>query len=344
MLCKLASCRALQRAVQLPSVSVSIQALPFICLRQPFAFSPFCTSAVSDGDTDNSPAITEDTLVIYVDGSCTVNQNVATNVCPAGWGAVVLKGCTGTQRFPSDCSATDNPDCVVELWGPVCTEKSSSQFLGAEHGSNNTGELSAVAQVLRWLLYTDKTDRPVLIRHDSVYAANIAKGVFKASKNKDLAKTVQKLFSVVSKRRSLAFSHVRAHSSHRWNDRADKLAKRGATGAMSDHQNKHRERQQKQPDRSNQREQKQDRRQERDDTEKRRTAYANMSRLELSGVCNSRGVPCTAKMSKEHLLLLLQMQVEVGELKMRQTDDPDAPRATLPWYNPEDGQTKIDLS
>jgi hypothetical protein len=41
---------------------------------------------------NESPPISKDTLIIYVDGSCSVNQNVATQNCPAGWGAVMIEG------------------------------------------------------------------------------------------------------------------------------------------------------------------------------------------------------------------------------------------------------------
>ena len=57
-------------------------------------------SSHSGADNNSKTKITQDDwLFIYVDGSCQGNQNVATNKCPAGWGAVVVLGCTGRYHI-----------------------------------------------------------------------------------------------------------------------------------------------------------------------------------------------------------------------------------------------------
>ena len=84
----------------------------------------------------------ESSLHIYVDGSCEENQNV-TESTPAGWGFCVVAGDSGIGR--------GGGDVIAERSGPVVTDPSASDFIGAEVGSNNTAELTAIAHAARWL-------------------------------------------------------------------------------------------------------------------------------------------------------------------------------------------------
>ena len=155
-------------------------------------------------------------LTLYVDGSCDGNQNVDSET-PAGWGVVVIVGDSGLGR--------GSGDVVTELYGPVITSVSEPEFIGAEVGSNNTAELSGFFAALRWLL-TEENNDPVRIRADSQYAGNIAAGTWRAKANRELAARVQALWNEVASLRDLSWDHVRAHRGHRWNERADHLAKR----------------------------------------------------------------------------------------------------------------------
>jgi ribonuclease HI len=103
--------------------------------------------------------------------------------------------------------------------------------LGAEVGSNNTAELSAIAHALRWLLGESKIETAV-IRGDSNYALNIASGLWRAKANQDLARRVRDLWDEVSGIISLNGEHVPAHRGHRWNERADHLAFRAMQGEV----------------------------------------------------------------------------------------------------------------
>eukprot|EP00969_Alexandrium_andersonii_P154001 6808533-Alexandrium_andersonii.AAC.1 len=80
----------------------------------------------------------------------------------AGWGVVVF-------RWPVEGK---EPDFV--LHGPVVTEQWSQLWVGAREHTNNTGELSAIAEALLWLIdeAPDGGGEPVLLRYDSVYAAS----------------------------------------------------------------------------------------------------------------------------------------------------------------------------
>ena len=116
-----------------------------------------------------------------------------------------------------------------KIWGPVIIDTTHPSFIGATHGSNNTGELSAIGEVLRWVneRFDNNDSRPVLIRYDSKYAAMVAQKLWSAKSNIQLARTVQLLYTETSKHRTVYFSHVKGHSNHKWNEYADKLANRG---------------------------------------------------------------------------------------------------------------------
>jgi ribonuclease HI len=157
-------------------------------------------------------------LHIYVDGSCLGNQNVDDET-PAGWGVVIISGSNDLGR--------GNGEIVHEFSGRVITNPDSDEFIGAEVGSNNTAELTAMAQALRWVL-VEGNDSEIIIKTDSQYAGNQTTGAWKTKANKSLVKYVQGLWSEVSGLRKISWQHVRAHRGHRWNERADHLAIRAA--------------------------------------------------------------------------------------------------------------------
>ena len=157
---------------------------------------------------------------IYVDGSCLGNQNVDKDT-PAGWGVVVITNSNDLGR--------GNGEISHEFNGTVITDSEHSNFIGAEVGSNNTAELTAFAEALRWVLI-EGFDGEIIIKTDSKYAGNQATGAWKAKANKDLVKHVQNLWKEVSETAILSWEHVKAHSGHRWNERADHLAVRAAMG------------------------------------------------------------------------------------------------------------------
>ena len=155
---------------------------------------------------------------IYVDGSCLGNQNVDEET-PAGWGVVVITGSNDLGR--------GNGEIFHEFNGRVITNPDESKFIGAEVGSNNTAELTAFAEALRWVL-SEGGDSEIIIKTDSQYAGNQATGNWKAKANRELVAHVQALWNEVSQLRDLSWDHVKAHSGHRWNERADHLAIRAA--------------------------------------------------------------------------------------------------------------------
>ena len=116
-----------------------------------------------------------------------------------------------------------NGEIFHEFSGRVITNPDESKFIGAEVGSNNTAELTAFAEALRWAL-SEGGDSEIIIKTDSQYAGNQATGNWKAKANRELVAHVQALWDEVSQLRELSWDHVKAHSGHRWNERADHLA------------------------------------------------------------------------------------------------------------------------
>ena len=81
-----------------------------------------------------------DTLVIYTDGSGPIRGS---SDASAGWGFTVVTGGDG-----------DTDDRGVEVHsrcGPVITDASNAAYIGAQHATNNTAELTAVAQALKYV-------------------------------------------------------------------------------------------------------------------------------------------------------------------------------------------------
>jgi ribonuclease HI len=129
-------------------------------------------------------------------------------------------------------------DVVVELFGPVVTPRAASRdpslaplSVGAEVGSNNTGELCGIVEALLWARAGLPTGKALEIRYDSEYACKVVTGVYRAVKNVALvARGQQALRDAIGAGLAVTFVHVKGHSGDPGNDRADALAKSGASG------------------------------------------------------------------------------------------------------------------
>ena len=157
---------------------------------------------------------------IYTDGSAfgMNDGDGATKTTPAGWGFVVIEGPTGLNH--------DDGEEYFSNFGRVITDAGHPLYIGAEIGSNNTAELSAVYNALEWIKSSDATS--VTIYSDSQYALNMTFGDWRPSTNKKLINTIRNFALQVAKTVDIKNAHIRAHSGFEWNEYADGLASRGA--------------------------------------------------------------------------------------------------------------------
>ena len=156
---------------------------------------------------------------IYTDGSAFgMNDGKgATKDTPAGWGFVVVEGPTGQNH--------DEGTVVAEQSGRVITDSNHPLWIGADIGSNNTGELSAIYYALEW---AKENATKVTIYSDSNYALNMTFGNWKPSTNKGMIEKIRLFAAQVANIVTIEHSHIRAHSGFKWNEVADRLADRGA--------------------------------------------------------------------------------------------------------------------
>eukprot|EP01050_Picozoa_sp_SAG11_P001213 SAG11_NODE_51_length_19848_cov_37.780698_16_plen_216_part_00 len=76
---------------------------------------------------------------------------------------------------------------------------------------------------LLWLWFVDGTTEPAILLVDSLYAGNAIQKLIKCTKNKALVAWGIELLAKVRTRRTVAFVHVKGHSTYGGNERADEL-------------------------------------------------------------------------------------------------------------------------
>ena len=139
---------------------------------------------------DNGAGIcSEFPVSIYTDGACSGNPG------PAGSGVVVIQ----------------NDIIVHEI----------SQSLGL--ATNNIAELTAIKLGIEFV--RDHHDTPIILYTDSRYALGILTMNWKAKANVELVASIRKLMKPFKR---LKIIHVKGHSGHPGNERADLLAVRGS--------------------------------------------------------------------------------------------------------------------
>lgn len=143
--------------------------------------------------SDDGVEISRDSPIsIYTDGACSGNPG------PAGSGVVVIQ----------------NEIVVHEI----------SQYLGV--ATNNIAELTAIKLGLEFL--KDHHSVPVTVYTDSTYSIGILTKNWKAKANVELVGSIRQL---MKKFKRLKLTHVKGHSGHPGNERADLLAVKGSTAS-----------------------------------------------------------------------------------------------------------------
>lgn len=157
-------------------------------------FRGFVTRAEAEAWLDESGVASEDVeegeVLVYVDGSFSPTAGPY-----AGWGFVVV---AGDRELHAAAGRTGEPAL----------------------SRNVDGELEATLQAIDWCR---AHDHRAVICHDYEGVGRWALGEWKASS--EVAKRYQERLR--GKLDKIRFCKVSAHTGHRWNDRADALAKQG---------------------------------------------------------------------------------------------------------------------
>ena len=177
-------------------------------------------------DSTSDPTLPPPLYEIFTDGSFSSDPD------RAGWAFVAVARAEEHQPYQS--RQRQHHHCESVRLNP-----SDSEYLGADHLSNNTAELSAIGQALRWIqspqapVSSDGTTY-VCLHSDSQYALNMTKGLSRPTVNKKLVKIVRQLYSSLPTTIHLTLNWTKAHESNElsaeafWNNEADKLAAQGA--------------------------------------------------------------------------------------------------------------------
>ena len=155
-------------------------------------------------------------IVLYTDGSASLDP------ASAGWGVFISR--------PQDSSGS--------LWGPVITDCTDSDWIGAPRPTNNTGEISAIYHTPQWVRGGDGPSSTVARRRmnlftDREYCVRLfGDNSIKPCCNKALIQRVWCLLTAVRRHHDLAISWVKAHTGLATpeavgNATADRLAARG---------------------------------------------------------------------------------------------------------------------
>lgn len=144
-----------------------------------------------DKSPDSSDLIPGTPVVVYTDGACSGNPG------PAGSGVVIMQ----EERI------------IHEI----------SRSLGK--ATNNIAELTAIKLALEYL-QDGHQGSPITLYSDSTYCIGLLTKNWKAKANVELVAELRELAAGFA---SLTIRHVKGHSGHPGNERADELAVRGAS-------------------------------------------------------------------------------------------------------------------
>ena len=113
----------------------------------------------------------------------------------------------------------------------MVVNQTQPEYLGAKRAPNNTAELSAVHHALNGARELRQKGEAVLILSDSQLAICTTTGAWASRKHKVLVERNRKaLARLRAGGAQVSFQHVRAHTGHGMNERADELAAQGAQG------------------------------------------------------------------------------------------------------------------
>lgn len=163
-----------------------------------------------------------DTISIYTDGSA-VPRKLGHPPPPAGYGLKAVTGGVGPEHVGGHE--------VYEECGQINAR--SGEHPHVLTTTSNLAELVAFTRAVDWAHANRLAcGKPICIRYDSMYAAHIATGIWKAKKHKPMAQAARQAWARLkrSKEGRAWMKHVRGHTGNQWNEHADSLAGQGRGG------------------------------------------------------------------------------------------------------------------
>ena len=139
---------------------------------------------------------------------------------------------TTQERLKEATTTGFSPEGAVrDECGRVVLNQTQPEYLGADRATNNTAELSAVHHALSGAREMRRPGEAVLILSDSQLAICTTTGAWASRKHKALvARNRKALAQLRADGADVRIQHVRAHTGHGMNERADELAAQGAQG------------------------------------------------------------------------------------------------------------------
>ena len=119
--------------------------------------------------------------------------------------------------------------------GRLCIDRTSSAYGGAERHTNNTGELIALLEALRWLMTQPQLEvrtKTIRIVMDSMYVLNLRRENWFPTTNRTLVLSCQQALRTTAALYPTSIDWIKAHTTLSdadtfWNKEADRLANAG---------------------------------------------------------------------------------------------------------------------
>ena len=166
------------------------QKLQFNQILQELLEEPMATTLTTTPLTDTPP--------IHFCNDCSGSTGKCTSSTPAGWGWCFRQGENWTQAC-----------------GPVVTQSDHNAYRGAQVGSNNTGEVTAIIEALLYAHQHDYTE--VHIHSDSRWAINVIQGKWRPQHHKSLVNYARNILRINGGKASLHWIKARQTMDHKLN-------------------------------------------------------------------------------------------------------------------------------
>ena len=188
-------------------------------------YSAVETSLLSSiGNSTCSLPATDSTLVAYTDGSCPNNRTVGPDN-PAGWGFALY---VSSSPFSGHVQVDSHWVCSH---GQVKNSPLDANVLMPVDGSNNTGEMRAIIELLDYILHFSLLPHgsSVKICIDSSYVIRSLQGDQLPSTHHQLVELAQQYYTALRTVYYVELVKVPSHIGIPGNELADSLAKRGVS-------------------------------------------------------------------------------------------------------------------